>query len=94
MAIDIDFSCAGSRGIVPLGSCIIADEGYDDAGIASLIFNILHVIPIGEISDSTASPRVLILGLIQDDGSAIGNLALGNRCGSIGNITISPCQYQ
>lgn len=91
VAVDIDFSYTGSRGIVPVGSCIVADKGNDDAGIASLIFNILHVIRVGEISDSTASPRVLILRLIQDDRSTIGNLALGNCRGSIGNITIQPC---
>lgn len=80
MAVDIYGAFASPGGIVAASPGIVANKRNDNAGIASLVFDVLHVGTIGEVVNAN-STAVLILGLEEDDGSTICDLTLGN-CGT------------
>lgn len=86
MAVDIDGTYARSRRIVSTGIGIIVDQRHDDTSIASLVLDVLHVAPVGEVH-TTASTGVFILGLVEDDRSAVGNLGFGNSLRDVGHVT-------
>jgi hypothetical protein len=69
------------------GVSIVGDHRHDDPGIASLINDILHVIGVWEGHAFTAG--VLVLGLVQNDGAAVGDLMLGDNLADIGDIADS-----
>lgn len=73
---------------MPRSRGIVIDQRYHDTGITSLVFNVLHVHRVGEL-DTAAATSVLILGLIQDNWTAIGNLVLGNRCSDMRNVAVT-----
>lgn len=78
MAIDVDCTLTGTGCVVTASIGIIADEGNHDSCITSMIFDVLHVRAVGEIFIATASSRVLIFGLVQNDRSTVGDLRLCN----------------
>lgn len=91
MAVDIDCSLPSSRSIVPGSRGIVIDQWNDDAGVTSLVFNILHVHWIREL-DTAAATGVLIFGLIQDDRTAISDLVFGNCCSNVRNVAVKSQQ--
>jgi hypothetical protein len=64
MTVDIDGSFSRTGDIVCGGRGIIADQRNNDASIASLVLDVLHIVGIGEAVVSTASTSVLVLRLI------------------------------
>lgn len=64
---------------------IVVDQWYDNTGVTSLVFDILHVGRVGEVN-TTARTAVLILRLIKDDRAAICDLTFGNSSSNIGNV--------
>jgi hypothetical protein len=81
MTINVDRTCTGSGGIVASSPGIVTDKRNDDSGITSVILDVLHVGAVREAIIATASTRVLVLWLVQDDWTTIGDLCFGN-CGS------------
>lgn len=87
MAVDVNCPLTGSRSVVPRSRSIVVDQRDHDTGITSLVFNVLHVHRVGKL-DTAAATSVLILGLIQDNRTAIGNLILGNGCSDVRNVAV------
>lgn len=94
MTVDIQFSHASPRGIVPTSPGIIADKRDHDSSFASLVRDSLHILSVWEIVDSTARTAVLVLRLVENDRSPIRDLALGHGSGNMGNIANQSCQHQ
>lgn len=88
MTVDIHLTFPRPRGIVSTSRCVVAEHRYDDASLASLVNNILEVVRVRELF-AVDGPSVLVLGLVEDDGSAVGNLGFGNRGGNVGNVANS-----
>jgi len=88
MTIDIHGSFTRTWDIVSRGRGIIADKRNNDTRLASLILDVLHIAGVGKVIVSTASTRVFVLRLIENDRSAICDLGLGNGRRSVGHVTV------
>ena len=71
-----------------IGAGIIVDHRHNDASLPSLIDHILHILAIW-VLHAAAPLGILILGLIQDDWSAICDLSCSNGARNIVNVAVS-----
>lgn len=88
MTVDIDLAFPSPRGIVPTSGRVVAEHRYHNASLASLVNDILEIVRVRELF-AVNGPRVLVLRLVDDDGSAVCNLRLGNSGGNVGNVADS-----
>ena len=73
MAVNVN-SCRLTGCVVSLCGGVVADQRYNDTGVANLIFNVLHVDWIRERLDGGSSLRVLVFWLDKDDRAALSDL--------------------
>ena len=85
MTIDINRSFTGAWCIVPSRRGVVANHGYHNASISSLVHHILHVVWIRELF-ATASLRILVLWLVEDHRSTICDLCFGYGSINVGDI--------
>lgn len=74
------------------GPSIIANERDDDTSLTGMILNVLHVGAVWEVIITTASTGVLVLRLVKNDRTTIGNLCFGNGGSNVGGIAKRNCQ--
>lgn len=86
MAVDIHGPLASSRGIAAARRGVIANKRHDNSSLASLVLHVLHISSVWEIVVSTTRATIFVLGLVKNDRSSIGDLALGHGCGNMGNV--------
>jgi hypothetical protein len=70
MPVDVD-SCWLSWSIVSFRGSVVADEWYNDTCASKLAVNVLHVHRIGERCNGFCRLCVFVLGLDEDDRSAV-----------------------
>ena len=85
MTVDIDLAFTSPRGIVATSGRVVAEHRYHDASLASLVNDILEIVRVRELF-AVNGPSVLVLRLVDDDGSAVCNLRFGNSGGNVGNV--------
>lgn len=65
---------------------VVADERDDNAALASLVDDILEILGVGERLAVTEA--VFVLRLVENDGSTVGDLSLGNNAADICHVAI------
>lgn len=79
MAVNIDLrSPVGARGEVSLGRGIVIDVWHNDTCVPELLLNDSPIVLVGEF-DVVGGTGVLVLGLEENDGAAVGDLGLGDN---------------
>lgn len=86
ISVDVDSAYACSGCIVSVRMGIIVDQRHNNTSIASLVLDILHIVTIGEIH-SAASTGVFVLGLVEDDRTAVGDLVFGDGLRDVSDVT-------
>lgn len=81
VAVNINRTLTSSGSIVTTSPSIVVDERNYDSSRTGMVLNVLHVRAVREVINTTASTRVLVLRLVQNDWATVGDLCLGN-CGS------------
>ena len=72
---------------MPTWPSIVADRRHHDPRPAGLVDHILEVIRIGKFLP-TAAPAILVIRLVENHRSAIGDLVLGNETANVRYIAI------
>lgn len=85
VTININSAHSTSRSIVPRRRGIVADERYNNISVPSLIYDILHVVPI-RVSDTAAATAVFVFGLVENYWPSIRDLSLRHGSSGIGDI--------
>lgn len=91
MAVNVN-SCRLTGCVVPLCGGIVADQRYNDTGVANLIFNVLHVDWIRERLDGGSSLRVLVFWLDKDDRATLSDLRRLNLSQHILHVVVGRFQ--
>lgn len=91
MTINVDRALTRPGSIVASSPGIVTDEGNDNSGLTSVILNVLHIGAVREAIVATASTGVLVLRLVQNDWTTIGDLCLGNRGSDVGGVAKKDC---
>lgn len=86
MSVNVNLPLSSSRSIVATRVSIIANCRHYDPRPASLIDGILEVIGVREFRPA-AGTAVFVFRLVEDHGSAIGDLVLGNKRADVRYIT-------
>lgn len=88
--IDINSAGSCSRCSSTSWPSIIVDKRHNNASLAHLVFDVFQVIMVGE--RRSLGCAVLVLRLVQNDWSAIGDLSFRDDLGDVGYIA-GRCQY-
>lgn len=84
MPVDVHRSHTRSRCIMARWSGIIVDKRHDNTSRSSRVHHILHVLGVELLA--IGETGVFVLGLVQDDGTAIGDLGFGKGGCNVGSI--------
>lgn len=84
MTVDIYSAYSGPRRIMSKSSGIVVHKRYNNTGVSGRIHDILHVLWIERLAVSKVG--VLILGLVENDRTSVGDLVLCNDTGSFVDI--------
>ena len=84
--VDVDFTKASSGCIVAARTGIVVDQRDDNASLASLVNDILEILGVRE--RLAVAEAVFVLGLVENDGSTVGDLSLGNNAADICHVAV------
>lgn len=86
MTVNVHCSHTRSRCIMAIRCSIIVDKRHDNTSRSSRVHHILHVLGVELLA--IGETGVFVLGLIQDDGTAIGDLGFGKGSCNVGSIAV------
>jgi hypothetical protein len=87
MRVDVNSSRL-TRRIVTFRRRIIVDQRYDNADIAKLVDDILHVHRVWKRLNSLGRLGVLVLWLDKDDGPTVGDLSFRNVRSNVLHVAV------
>jgi hypothetical protein len=88
MTVYINCSRSSARSEVTVRVGVVEDGWYNNSSVSESLFDRCHVHLIGEIGITRHCLRVLILGLVENNRSPLGNLGLCNDLANVAGIVV------
>jgi hypothetical protein len=88
MAVYVNSSYSSARSEVTVRVGVVEDGWYNNSGVSEFLFDRRHVHLVGEFGIARHCLRILVLGLIENNWSSLGDLGLSDDLANAAGIVV------